>query len=322
MRVETDEGGFMSHSFEVGKPYRNRNGQYVVQAIEGDRMTIRYEDGRTIDTTVQIQARIWENIQFEHQMAMAEERKRLAVEERKEARQRAARVKKERAQPTFAGFQESDFEAKQRGIAWSSRSELGRLLAYELSQRVAGTFGHWNVPRCSSLHVARQDKYDTENRDTNAAFLVAADEEGLSYGFHVGKPAGKSKAAWPWRILMDNLGKTESLSQALHEALVQNDLQLDVWAMGTSYSRVARITAESEGFLWQHEDAEQEVSRQMNGEELAEYLKSVAPTKRCGLHAHKQLPAQQAPKAGPAVSDDILTVFEALMPVYDASVGT
>ena len=36
----------MSHPFEVGKTYRNRNGEYVVQAVEGERMTIRYEDGR------------------------------------------------------------------------------------------------------------------------------------------------------------------------------------------------------------------------------------------------------------------------------------
>jgi len=312
----------MSHPFEVGKTYRNRNGQYAVQAIDGDRMTIRYEDGQTINTTVHIQARIWENIHFEKQMAMAEERRRLAVEERKVARQRAARVKRERARPTFAGFQGSDFEAKQRGISWSSRSELGRVLAYEFSQRVEGSFGHWIVPRCSKLHVARQDKYDTENRDTNAAFLVATDEEGLSYGFYVGKPAGRSKAAWPWRMLVDGLGKTASLGQALHDALEQNDLQIDVWAMGTSFGRVARITAEGEGYLWQHEDAEQEVSRQMNDQELAAYLQSVSPTKRCELHVHKQLAAQQATKAGPAVADDILAVFEALLPVYNASVGT
>ncbi|NIV35778.1 MAG: hypothetical protein GWN58_41905, partial [Anaerolineae bacterium] len=65
----------MSHPFEVGKPYRNRIGQYTVQEIEGDRMVIRYEDGKTLITSARIQARIWENIQFEHQMAMAEERK-------------------------------------------------------------------------------------------------------------------------------------------------------------------------------------------------------------------------------------------------------
>jgi hypothetical protein len=121
---------------------------------------------------------------------------------------------------------------------------------------------------------------------------------------------------------VDSLGETDSLSESLREALVKNALQIDVWAEGTSYGRVARITAEGKGFLWEHEDAEQEVSRQMNGGELAEYLKSVAPTKRCELHVRKHVPPQEATEAGPAVSDDMLTVFEALMPIYDASVGT
>ena len=321
MEWKQDEGGFMSHPFEVGKTYRNRISEYVVQAIDGERMTIRYEDGRTLATTVRIQARIWENIQFEHQMAMAEERKRLAAEEVKAARQRAALAKKERAKPKFAGFQRSDFEPKKRGLAWSSRKELGRVLAYELTQKVEGTFGHWIVPRRSKLQVARQDKYNTEIRETNAAFLVAADEEGLSYGFHVGKPAGRSKAAWPWRALVDKLIKTKGSKQALHEALEQNDLQIDVWAMKTSFRQVARITAEGEGFLWEHEDAEQEISRQMNGEELAEYLKSVTPTKRCELHVRKRVPAKKVLKAGPAVSGEILKVIEALMPIYNASVS-
>jgi hypothetical protein len=311
----------MSHPFEVGKTYRNRNGEYVVQAVEGERMTIRYEDGRTLATTVRIQSRIWENIQFEHQMAMAEERKRLAGEERKKARQRAARIKRERAKPKFAGFEESDFEPKKRGIAWSSRKELGRVLAYELTQSVDGTFGHWIVPRRSKLQVALQDKYDTENREINAAFLITADEEGLSYGFNVGKPAGRSLAAWPWRALVDRLVNTKTLIKTLQEVLGQNDLQIDVWAMKTSYRQVARITAEGEGFLWEHEDAKQEVSRQMNGEELAEYLKSVTPTKRCELHVRKRIPAKTAQAAGPKISAEILEVIEALMPVYDASVA-
>ncbi len=311
----------MSHPFEVGKFYRNRKGQYVVQAIDGDRMTIRYEDGQTLDTSVHIQARIWENIQFEKQMAMAEERRRLAVEERKAARQRAARAKRERARPKFAGFQESDFEAKKRGLAWSSRKELGRLLAFQLGRRVGGEFDHWIVPRRCRVHVARKDKYDRETRETNAAFQVATDEEGVAYGFYVGKPGGRSKAAWPWRMLVASLGESESLSEVLREALVKNGLQIDVWAASTSYGRVARITAEGKGFLWEHEDAEQQVSRQMNGAELAEYLGSVAPTKRCGLHVHKQISPQQAMEAGADVSDDMLAVFEALLPIYDASVG-
>jgi hypothetical protein len=181
----------MSHPFEVGKIYRNRIGEYTVQEIDGARMTIRYEDGKTLKTTVDIQARIWENIQFEHQMAMAEERRRLAAEERTAARRRAARARRERAKPKFAGFEESDFEPKKRGLSWRTRKELGRVLTYELTQQVEGDFGYWIVPRRSQIHLASKEKYDKESREANAAFLVAAEEDGLSYGFTVGKPAGR-----------------------------------------------------------------------------------------------------------------------------------
>jgi hypothetical protein len=311
----------MSHPFEVGKIYRNRIDQYTVQEIEGDRMVIRYEDGQTLVTSVRIQARIWENIQFEHQMAMAEERKRLAAEERKAARLRAARAKREKAKPKFAGFEESDFEPKKRGLAWSTRKQLGKVLAYELTESAEGKFGHWIVPRRSKLEVGRQGSFNTENREINASFLVAAEEEGLSFGLNVGKPGGRSKAAWPWRALIDKLTRTKTLSKTLHEALTEHNLQIDVWAMTKSYGQVARITAEGEGFLWQQEDAEQEVTRKMNGKELAEYLKSVTPTKRCELHVRKQFTVKTALKAGPRISVEILKVIEALMPVYDASVS-
>src|SRR5512139_3464342 len=116
----------MSHPFEVGKSYRNRAGEYTVQALDGDKMTIRYQDGRTLVTSAQMQGRIWENIQFERQMARAEERQRQALEARKSTRQRTGRERPARPKPTFGGFEASDFEPKKRGIAWTSRRELGR----------------------------------------------------------------------------------------------------------------------------------------------------------------------------------------------------
>jgi hypothetical protein len=84
----------MSHPFEVGKTYRNRAGEYVVQALDDDRMTIRYQDGRILVTSAQMQARIWENIQFERQMARAEERQRQALEARKTNRPHQASTAK------------------------------------------------------------------------------------------------------------------------------------------------------------------------------------------------------------------------------------
>jgi len=311
----------MSHPFEVGKTYRNRSGEYVVQDIVGDRMSIRYADGRNLETSVTIQARIWENIHFEKQIAMADERKRQALEERRVARQRKARARKERAKPTFDGFEESDFEEKTRGLAWSSRKELGRVLAYVLAQRATGSFDYRIVPRRSRVHVMRQEYYDQEVAEINAALFVAVSKRGASYGFQVGKPAGKPKAQWPWSVLLKALAKEDALRQTLHTTLDKQALQLDVYAMEVSYGPVGRITAQAEGFLWQHEDAEQEVSRTMSGEELVEYLQNVAPNQRCDLFARKRMSPEKAIKAGPGVASEMAVVLEALVPLYDASVG-
>ena len=311
----------MSHPFEVGKTYRNRSGEYVVKEIEGDRMTIRYVDGRTLATNVRIQARIWENIQFEKQMAMAEERRRQAQEARREVRQRKARAKRERAKPTFDGFEESDFEPKKRGIAWSGRQELGRVLAYELAQRTDEAFESQIVPRRSKVHVARKGQYDKGDRETNAAFFVSVDEEGVSYGFRVGKPGGKVQADWPWSVLLARLADSEDVREVLRSALNEYGLSLDVYALEMGYGQVGQITSQGDEFLWQREDAEQEVTRSMNGEEVAGYLQTVAPDKQCDLYVRKSLPVDAALERGAEVANEIATVFEALLPLYDASAG-
>lgn len=312
----------MSHPFEVGKRYRNRVGEFVVQAIEGDRLTIRYTNGQTLVTSVQIQARIWENIHFERQMQLEEEKRRLAQEERKAVRQRSARARRARAKPTFDGFEENDFEARKRGIAWSSRQELGRVLSHELDQRTKGSFGHWIVPRKSIVHVGRKDRYSRETRETNAALFVAVDEEGVSYGFSVGKPDGKARVKWPWSLLVAASTEAESVREALHSAMKDHDLTLDVYAMEVSYGQVAQVTVKGKGFHWQQEDAEEEVTRSMSGVELADYIQSVAPKKRCDLYVYKHLAPEAAIKAGADVVKEIAGVFEALLPVYDVSVGS
>jgi hypothetical protein len=311
----------MSHPFEVGKTYRNRNGEYIVQAIEGERMTIRYVSGGTLETTVGIQARIWENIHFEEQMVREEEKRRLAREARMEARKRTARAKKAKAQPKFDGFQESDFEPTKRGIAWSGREQAGKALAYELGQRTKADYGHWIVPRQSQVHVARKEYYDMDTRLTNAAFYVAVNEEGAAYGFRVGKPDGKKKAKSSWWALLAALGDDQKLRRALRAAMKTHELSLDVYAEELSYGQVGQIVVQARGFQWQHETAEEEITRKMNWSDLVEYLQTVASKKRCDLCLCKHLSAEAALEVGAAATAEIVGVFEALVPVYNASVG-
>lgn len=51
------------HPFQPNGRYRTRGGDYTVSAIDGDTMSVRFDDGREQMLNVPTQARIWRNIQ-------------------------------------------------------------------------------------------------------------------------------------------------------------------------------------------------------------------------------------------------------------------
>ena len=50
------------HPFEIGGRYRQRHEEYIVTAIDGDRLTARFDDGREATLSLATQARIWRNM--------------------------------------------------------------------------------------------------------------------------------------------------------------------------------------------------------------------------------------------------------------------
>jgi hypothetical protein len=65
--------------FEVNGEYANRKGTYTVLAIDGPIMSVRYADGTYADLKINIQERIWENIQAEQEKPAAKSRPRKRV---------------------------------------------------------------------------------------------------------------------------------------------------------------------------------------------------------------------------------------------------
>jgi hypothetical protein len=57
--------------FEVGGTYANRKGKYTILSLNGPKMRVRFDDGSTADLNVDIQHRIWENIQVEEDAKQA-----------------------------------------------------------------------------------------------------------------------------------------------------------------------------------------------------------------------------------------------------------
>ncbi len=308
----------MPHPFEVGKTYRNRVGEYVVLSLDDDQMKIRYVNGGTLTTSAIMQARIWENIQFEEQVSRSEERRRLALEARLAARTRTKRAKE---RPSFGGFQESDL-AKKRGVAWRSRKELGRVLCYELNRAAKQAFDYWLVPRQASIHVALKSHYDAQTPHRSPAFFVAVSDQGVYFGFHVGRPEGAEEPTWPWSTLVEALATHEGLREGLKKTMEEYKLTLDLHAMRVSFGLVGQIILQGPEYLWQYEDAQQGITRPMNGEDLVETLRTLEPGRRCELYLNKCAAPEAAVKAGGAISQEIVAVFEALLPVYRASLGT
>lgn len=57
--------------FEVNGTYANRKGTYTVISLDPPRMTVRYKDGTVAELNMDIQKRIWENIQSEEEAKAA-----------------------------------------------------------------------------------------------------------------------------------------------------------------------------------------------------------------------------------------------------------
>lgn len=62
----------MRHPFRRGQRYRNQDGEYEVIQITEPNMVLGYADGRTIESSIALQARIWERLQEEEELGEGE----------------------------------------------------------------------------------------------------------------------------------------------------------------------------------------------------------------------------------------------------------
>ena len=69
-KSETPDDGFQ---FQVGAMYKNMKGVYEVISIKNDSMSIRWEDGNEVVTTVGLQRRIMDRMAYEKKLRQEEE---------------------------------------------------------------------------------------------------------------------------------------------------------------------------------------------------------------------------------------------------------
>lgn len=292
----------MEGPFEVGEQYRNRDGEYEVVEIDPPRMKIEYLDGREIETTVALQARIWRNVR------MDERAKRQARERAKRAKRR--RRRKQRRGREFEGLDAGDFKTSITGTSWRRREHLGGLLAQMMTDTTPHFFQSHAMYRKPEVHVAQPEYYERKKKEEKAKYFFRLDEEGATFGLRVEKDDEAMDESWHWTNLVDGLSEKQS---EVAEAMREHDLHWE--ARSEDGELIAEVSAGEDQLRWKGSDGVETI----DWAQFIERVDDIDADDGCRLCLCGEMEKPQALSAGTELGDQIAEVYRALLPLYVTS---
>jgi hypothetical protein len=297
----------MAHPFEVGETYRNRKGEYEVVSLHGSRMVIRYTDGSLLQTTVDMQKRIWQNIQMEAQL----EREQQRAAARPRLKRRGGRRGLD-----FQGLAEHDFQAGVAGTSWRARANFGGRLAEHMTDTMPYFFQSYALYRQAMIHIAQPEHYSTKTKWREAKYEFALDAEQARFGFYIEKNDGPMDGTWHWPNLMAALEGDAALRHKVETAMREHQLRWDlyIWA---DVGLLARVRAGAEGLLCTSKNgAEQEATSMLA---FIKRLRELEADKWADLVLYRTMSKAEALAEGAGLADPVAEVYRALLPLYEAS---
>ena len=296
----------MEHPFEVGGKYRNRHGEYEVINLKGPKMVIRYSNGNILETTVELQARIWQNIQAEESMKSPV----LTPGSRPRRRRRGAQRRLK-----FQGLQDHDFQKGVAGTSWRARTSLGGLLAQRMSDTTRHFFQSYAIYRRAEVHIAQPTYYDTKTKWREAKFVFKLDPERAWYGFYIEKNDGPMDDTWHWPNFLAALEGQSKLQQEVESAMRQLGLHWEVYVC-VEGGLIAQMGASSGGLMWEWQGKAE--SEEISWSGFVKRLRDVETEKWCDLYLCTDIAKDEAIAAGIHLVNKVTEVYRALLPLYEA----
>jgi hypothetical protein len=294
----------MKNPFKVGGHYRNYHDEYEVISLDEPDMVLQYKDGSVLETTVELQARIWRSVQMEE---------KLAQERKAERRSRSRRRRRRRK---FKGLQEQDFQSGVKGTHWRARSGFGGLLAQRMSDDTSYRFQSYAIYNRPELHIARPTYYDKKERERDAKFVFDVDPDRARYGFFIEKKDGPMDETWDWRKFLNTLSNEKSLWKKVEAAMQKLGLHWEVY-IGGEDGKMARVKAAEENLVWEWPDKDK--LNPVSWPDFVERLQDMDPETWCSLYLCTYLNKQKAISAGTRLVDSVAKVYKALLPLYESS---
>jgi len=298
----------MSHPFKVGGEYRNRHGAYEVVELDGPRMVIQYADGRQLETTVELQARIWNNMRAEERIRKSRARRtRLAPKPRQREGGKGL---------AFQGLQDHDFKKGTAGTHWRARTHLGGLLAQRMTNKCGYLFQSYAIYRRAAVHIAQPSYYDSKLKRRQAKFMFQLDPDGATYGFYIEKNEGPMDDTWDWPRFLNALSRRVRVREQVEEAARQLGLQWAIYVPPDG-GLIAQVRASPTGWTWEPQEGDD--PEEIDWAAFRRRLRAIETEKWCDLYLCASMGKQDAIAAGVEIADPVTEVYRALLPLYEAS---
>ncbi|NLS78422.1 MAG: hypothetical protein GXY76_14280 [Chloroflexi bacterium] len=312
----------MSHPFCVGGKYCNNDGEYEVIKLADPQMVIRYAGGHEITADIAVQEKAWNRIQDER-------RQKSDVKDDHKTPQ--AGYDRDARGSDFRGLLEADFKKGVADTSWRRRSSLGGLLAQLMSKAADRLFESYAIYRRAELHVAQPVHYrepptnkevgvtgaKTEKaRKRKAKFLFQLDSEGATFGFYIERNRGPMDETWHWPGFVDALRSEAELQRKVQVAMQQWHLHWDVcvWA---DKPLIAQVDLVQDGLRWEWENRNK--PEIITWSEFVDKLKATEPNEWCDLYLCAHMAKSEAVNKSTTIAALATNVYDALLPLYNAS---
>ena len=283
--------------FEIGQKYENMKGVFEVIAIRKDSMDIRWEDGEEIDTSIALQRRIIERMQFEKEMEEAQK-----TQKTKKAKGSASKAGKQ-----FDGLDESDFTNSVSKTTWRGRGQIGGAVASRMKGKQF-KFNSWAVlrkPEVNWLDIGRQKKGDVKGQ---VVFYARVEENAFFYGLHVPLNDPAKAKENDWAVFLQWLEKDENNAWLVKQCNTHDLYLSDLTLQGSK----GRLEPKDDHWVYIKGEKEEGV------DSLHDFLGKAGKADSLSLRIEKTVARETAVEKKQAIAVDIAALFEALMPIYVA----
>ena len=290
------------HPFKVGEKYRNRLGGYQVVSLDGSKMVIQYDDGGLLETTVEMQERIWLNV-LADELARANE----ALARARPGSRSAARA--------FRGLHSSDFQEGVTGTSWRRKSNLGGLLAAKLSEDTPHEFESHVVRARPRLYITATAHYESKRSRWLAKLFLDLNETRARFGFCISSGNGAMDEPGDWDAFLKGLAD-ETLQRKSEGAMRRANLHWEIYDRDDELMIAQILPADEEAqLIWQSPDGDQVET--ITWPDFVTKLGALAEEEGCSLYLCSRMDKAQAIASGRELTSSLLQAFKDVLPIYE-----